>query len=299
MASRHKPDPRPDCVVILPCSKRKPYSLSRSHRLFEAAIAPHRRRASIDEVVLTSPLGAVPRALEGVPPASCYDIPVTGIWSHEEIETVSRSLLAFLRTYGEDPLTIIAHVSGGYREACRRTDAHLGWPFRIFDGESTTTQEGLRFLSDSLGALTGTPRPRDPLRTARQILSYQYGPEIAACMVAPPARIRGKRMAEMIVAGEKGIARRNPQTGFFTPQIGGAMILAERSSYCVDLDFKPRTKVVYCPGVVSADPDIRPGDEVVLRRDGDPVAEGRSVLAGREMVRADRGKAVLLREIFT
>ena len=38
----------------------------------------------IHEVIITSPLGIVPRELEIVYPAASYDIPVTGIWEGYE-----------------------------------------------------------------------------------------------------------------------------------------------------------------------------------------------------------------------
>jgi len=67
-------------IVLLPCSARKPYSESRSHQLFLNAInsIPAKKRGYIQELILTSPLGVIPRELERVFPAAHYDIPVTG-----------------------------------------------------------------------------------------------------------------------------------------------------------------------------------------------------------------------------
>jgi len=51
---------------------------------------------------------------------------------------------------------------------------------------------------------------------------------------------------------------------------------------------------VMAPGIVDADPDIRPGDLVWVRdeRNGRPLAVGRAILDGSTMVREERGKAV-------
>ena len=68
--------PQSDVLLLLPCSARKPYSTSRSHRLFAEAIGPARRY--LHELILTSPLALVPRELEEVYPAASYDVPVTG-----------------------------------------------------------------------------------------------------------------------------------------------------------------------------------------------------------------------------
>ena len=54
---------RTDTVVLLPCSARKPYSLSRSHALFAGAV-----RDRAHELIVTSPLGIVPRELEPLLP---------------------------------------------------------------------------------------------------------------------------------------------------------------------------------------------------------------------------------------
>jgi len=294
--SRYRPGVKPDCVVILPCSRRKPYSSSKSHRLFAQAIGPARRRASIEELTITSPLGAVPRSLETIPPASSYDIAVTGVWSDEEIEVVSRSLASALTKCS--PTEVVAHVSGGYLAACQRSEAALGWTFRFTGADKPGSREGLDSLSKALEAIRGHPRPMDPIEPARQVLSYQYGPEIARRMTLPPARREVSGRMERVVCAGKPVARRNPFSGFFTPEVEGARIMAEAGIHCVDIDFEPKVKVVYCPGVVSADPAIRPDDEVVVRWKGRPVGQGRSLLSGAEMAASGMGKAVVLREIF-
>ena len=48
--------PRCDVAVLLPCSARKPYSLSQSHRRFQMAVGDRAH-----ELIVTSPLGLVPR----------------------------------------------------------------------------------------------------------------------------------------------------------------------------------------------------------------------------------------------
>ena len=83
MTNRYEmPDGLDDVLILLPCSARKPYSSSRSHKAFRRAI----NHSSAHEVVVTSPLGLVPRDLEEVWPAGHYDIPVTGDWTLDEIE---------------------------------------------------------------------------------------------------------------------------------------------------------------------------------------------------------------------
>ncbi len=80
VAARYQPPVGKKIVVLLPCSAKKPYSESKSHQLFRRAIdaALGDARAYLSEVILTSPLGIVPRELERISPAVNYDIPVRG-----------------------------------------------------------------------------------------------------------------------------------------------------------------------------------------------------------------------------
>ncbi|DAC09139.1 MAG TPA: hypothetical protein D7H88_01905, partial [Candidatus Poseidoniales archaeon] len=80
------PEPVRKVMVLLPCSARKPYRLSKSHGQFFRAI----NSTGCHEVMMTSPLGLVPRDLEDVWPASNYDVPVTGDWTADELARVRR-----------------------------------------------------------------------------------------------------------------------------------------------------------------------------------------------------------------
>ena len=86
------PDGLDNVLILLPCSERKPYRLSKSHRKFIDAIGSN----GCHEVMVTSPLGLVPRDLEDVWPAGFYDIPVTGDWTQDElnrVQTMVKSLV--------------------------------------------------------------------------------------------------------------------------------------------------------------------------------------------------------------
>ena len=85
-----------DVMIFLPCSARKPYRLSKSHGQFFRAIAS----TGCHEVMMTSPLGLVPRDLEDVWPAANYDVPVTGDWSSDELARVRRMLTSLVERFG-------------------------------------------------------------------------------------------------------------------------------------------------------------------------------------------------------
>jgi len=98
--------PAADVAVLLPCSAKKPYSLSQSHGKFKEAVSG---RAL--ELVVTSPLGLVPRDLERVYPAAHYNVPVTGYWDAEEKAWVSSVIARFLGKHRFR--RVIAHLDGG------------------------------------------------------------------------------------------------------------------------------------------------------------------------------------------
>ena len=99
------PEGLDDVLILLPCSARKPYSSSRSHRSFRNAI----KHNAGHEVMVTSPLGLVPRDLEEVWPAGHYDIPVTGDWTLDEIDRVTKMIDALL---AKNQYRIIINHSG-------------------------------------------------------------------------------------------------------------------------------------------------------------------------------------------
>jgi len=88
-------DTHQDVLLLLPCSDRKPYRLSKSHSKFLDIIGNHR----IEQLMVTSPLGLVPRNIEDVWPASHYDIPVTGSWSDDEVSRIQETLRLFLERH--------------------------------------------------------------------------------------------------------------------------------------------------------------------------------------------------------
>ena len=74
-----------EVLVLLPCSATKPYRLSQSHHRFLKNISSNR----VHQVMVTSPLGLVPRELEDLWPAAHYDIPVTGDWDVDELDMIN------------------------------------------------------------------------------------------------------------------------------------------------------------------------------------------------------------------
>lgn len=274
--------------VILPCSARKPYSLSRSHTRFREYIRRGARGKlpMVHEVVLTSPLGIVPRELEGVYPASSYDIPVTGHWSSEEKEIGVSLLRDYLAKAGT---RTIAHVDGAYREIC----GLLGVP--MTQGK-LLSQEGLRELEEGVRAgLEADPGPgisrgERVLEDLRRVADFQFGRGAGGYIIPNRVSVRGGRV---YLEGKQVAAVR--RDGLLALTIEGARLLLPYEKYTARLNFKPGTRSIFAAGIEEADGDIRPEDEVITLYKGEVVGVGRALLNGEEMVRSKKGLALALR----
>lgn len=95
--------------------------------------------------------------------------------------------------------------------------------------------------------------------------------------------------------GGKQVASMSRERGLLSLTLDGAKPLAESGSYCVEIeDFKPKGNI-FAVGVVSADPQIRIGDEVVAVHKGEVRAVGVAQMPGPEMALAPEGEAVRVR----
>ena len=80
------------CLLLLPCSARKPYSLSKTHQKFRDAT----RGLSTHEVMVTSPRACSKRPRRSLL-AAHYDIPVTGEWSLDEVAKTQELLNSLIK----------------------------------------------------------------------------------------------------------------------------------------------------------------------------------------------------------
>src|SRR5438034_10275470 len=105
---RQRQPPSARVLLRLPCSAGKPDRASPSHRRFRDAILASKNPSVVHEVIVTSPLGLIPRELERFYPARAYDIPVTGDWSRDEAAVVTDDLRAYVETNRYD--AVVAHL---------------------------------------------------------------------------------------------------------------------------------------------------------------------------------------------
>jgi len=279
-------------LVLVPCSARKPYSDSQSHRQFHDAIQYRSHLVS-----MTSPIGVVPQELELTYPAQHYDTVVTGRWTATEREFVSDVLAAYLRR-NEYP-RIIAHVPDeGYRDICERVADELALEMEFtVEGHPTATASLANLSSTLSGELKYGKRERQH-NTVRAVADYQFGEGAGDDLLAdisveshyPKLRVRngeGEQLAMLV-----------PEYGVLALTLAGARRWVESSvpARRVEIDaFVPHGSVL-APGVVDASPAIRPGDEVVIAGP-EAFAVGRARMSGPEMVESIRGVASSVRHV--
>jgi archaeosine synthase len=302
---RYQPPFKKKVVLLLPCSARKPYSDSKSHRRFSRVIQSSlgNARFNLAEVILTSPLGVVPRELERIFPASRYDIPVTGDWDSEELEIARRALIQHLSKFDESAI-IVSHLSDGYRDIIMQAESKISQSI-IYTSEngSSTSSSALQALEEVLKdmknilSLTEGP-PTFIQETLRATADYQFGNGAGIALIPDDAHIRGKLYRTVVCKSE------NLQTCAFVAENGilsltleGGRRIQPLNRYWVRYEDKVlKGGSLFAVGVNEANPGIRPGDEVIITdNEGQVLAVGRSEMSGREMCEFKKGRAVSIR----
>ena len=301
---RYEP-PQRRVLLLLPCSARKPYSRSPSHRKFSDAIAPY--QGHVHEMILTSPLGVVPRELEVVYPAAFYDIPVTGHWDAEERAWVASCLRNYLELHHQGYEHIVAHLSGPYRDICFSVAADLGLEaISTCDAdEDVTASSALQRLREKLTELCGDtkrlPGFEQKASMLRAMADYQFGRGVGRALFSEAGgsrlKITGKFPAYQLNSDGIVLARVVPAYGLLTLTIHGARPLSDLlAAYTVHIgDFLPRGSIL-APGVLDAGAAIRVNNEVLFSGEK-AFGVGRAKMAGWEMVASKRGIAVEVREV--
>jgi archaeosine synthase len=286
---RYKPPAHKRILVLLPCSAKKPYHISKSHRAFTDAIHTGDHDVLVHEVIVTSPLGIVPRELDAFFPASSYDIPVTGEWKCQEREMI-RNALSKLLEFGYDH--VISHL-GDATELIRGltdlTETCVGDP---------TSPASLKNLEGAVrDAAEGMERcgyHQDRLNNMRSVLRFQFGGDVAGPLM-DSADVTGKYPYWKIHSGKKQLGMLTPERGMVSLTADGAERLADVNANVVEMqDFELKGNL-FAVGVSKADHSIRIGDETVVMMNGIVKAVGVAAMPGEEMERLSRGIAVRIR----
>ncbi|MFA7342549.1 MAG: DUF5591 domain-containing protein [Candidatus Methanomethylophilaceae archaeon] len=284
----YKPPEHKRVLVLLPCSAKKPYSLSKSHKMFTSAIRTGDHETLVHEVVVTSPLGIVPRELETFFPANAYDIPVTGEWKCEE-KIFIRNMLESLLSYGYD--RVVKHLGDGYEfldDLTETIDTVVGDP---------TSPASLQLLERTLREVTqDMPRESyqtDRMNTLRGIMRFQFGD--AAETILSGAYVTGKYPFWKIMADKVQLGMLTGERGMVSLTLDGAERLMRIGLMTVHIEDFSLKGNLFAVGVTDADPGIRIGDDVAICHDGELRGVGVALMPGPDMQFLKRGIAVKVR----
>jgi archaeosine synthase len=277
LLSRYKP-PKATVAVLLPCSAKKPYSLSQSHRRFQQAIA-----SRAHELIVTSPLGLVPRELECVYPAMHYDVPVTGYWDAEECAYIADILARYLALHPYD--RVIAHLEGGALNVAEMAAEQCGITLEYSCRDHPAGEEALTRLSHALDCERRVKDDR-----LHGMLSYQFG-----CDIDTRGMLSRGHFPEIFYSrNNQQLFSIDTGTGLLRPTFEGWGLVPEDYRVTIS-DFVPEGDVLV-PGIVDADPAIREGDEVLVVG-SQAMATGKAAMTAAEMKNSKRGVAVRVRKV--
>ena len=260
-------------LILLPCSARKPYRMSKSHRKFIDAIGI----SSHHEVMITSPLGLVPRDLEEVWPASHYDIPVTGDWSLDEFARSEKMVNALLSRHNYH--TVINHSSMSFKlDGVKYIETRNNLP--------ATSKDALENLRQAVAEINREHSPRN--RRHHRILVDNFQSVARYKMNndhwLKGVKVRGKPPYWKIELDGKQIAQWSNDRRGFSLSKSSVKLIADNSSLKT-ATIKPSIKWkgdVFSSIVESFDDGITSGDDVLILQNNQPIGLARATASGWE-----------------
>ena len=296
LIKRYKKPESTKILLLLPCSAKKPYSFSKSHKFFREKLLSTKNPYIVHEVIITSPIGIVPRELELVYPASSYDIPVTGFWDEIEKNLITQLLSKYLSLNKYEK--VIIHLQ---EEIIDFIKPLFKDPI-ITCIDNPTSKKSLNNLSDILNK---TINKYSIIKTQKRLKEnikalalYQFGKKITEKLIKD-CEIKGKYPYQKIIYGKTQLGMITKERGLISLTINGAEKISDSEKYWVEIysDFILKGSV-FAPGVKDADNEIRIGDEVVVTRNKKLCAVGVAQMNGEEMKEVKKGEAIKIRHII-
>jgi len=280
----NKPEKR-DIALILPCSAKKPYSLSKTHQKIINEISNYRKY--LHELIVTSPVGLVPRELENGYPARFYDIPVIGIWYDDEKNMMNNLLKDYLNNNHYNKIIAYIPEDLDFLKNVLPLDT-------IFIEGKVTDNENLNKLKNTLkDIIKKNDNYGNKLYDYKAILKFQFGKWIDKYL--DDIKIVNNFHQDMILKDKKILFIYNEKTGRFTITKESGKFFLENNKFNVTIDdFKP-TSNVYSVGVKNATDDIKSFDEVILTHNNELRGIGTALMPYKAMIDLNKGIAVKVR----
>lgn len=293
-------------IIFLPCSAKKPYSKSKSHLIFEKTIRRSLKkiRNQFERIILTSPLGVVPRNLEYTFPAAHYDIPTTGDWSAIEKKHLTEDIVDLLQKINSST-PLVGYVKGTEREILAKACQKEHHKIHLIPEEvqSLFSNMGLKYfatiLEEAFSDVEAAPSVVSNINFLRMIADFQFGKDIGLQLIPENVKIHGRREFGLRVFLEnKYLLSFRPESGFLSLSLmAGNRILGFTNNVVTFDGVKIEGSTIFSKAISEADPEIRPNDEVlIINKEGNLIATGISYLSGDLLVNMDSGKGIRIRK---
>ncbi|MHA1350582.1 MAG: DUF5591 domain-containing protein [Promethearchaeota archaeon] len=283
LIKRFTPESWTKLIIILPCSAKKPYSESRSHKKFHSVIRKYRDFPDFQEIILTSPLGAIPRQLEDIYPVNSYDISVTGEWDSEEIAIAANMLISLLEKFDES-IPILCHVKdSGYFKIIENVRSKINNKIYFTEVKNHLTsdesllslEEKISELKDSYNIDDAIPENKNFLKSLTRkfikIIDYQFGLNTGKKIFYNGIRTwRNKRSHQIEISDSltrEKLGKFNVNSGQIELNLKGAnrmLPFSENSNYIVFDGQKIKGNTLFRPGILSFSLNLVPKDIVVI-----------------------------------
>ena len=270
-------------ILLIPCSAKKPYSESKSHRKFQSIIRKFPDFPGFQEIILTSPLGAIPRQLENIYPVNSYDISVTGDWDNEEIEIASNMLISLLEKFNER-IPVLCHLKDpGYIKIVEKARLKLKNKFYFTDVKGNlTTNESLMSLESNIESLKDSLELENVIldnknflktwtRKFFKIIEYQFGPNVGNKIYSNGIRMwRNKRSNHIEISDQKtreNLGKFNINTGQIELNLNGANRLLPFRELTNAIVFDGQNingNTLFRPGIINFSPNFVPKDLTLI-----------------------------------
>jgi len=274
VADQHQPpEHQRQVLLLLPCSAVKPYRTSQSHRRFLRTIGSD----AVHQVVVTAPLGLVPRELEEIWPAANYDIPVTGEWDADELAVIRDMTTRFASRVGYS--RVINH-SGVDIEfvGVELVDTRQGDSAGSTEALSRLQEEVERVSSEL--SLKSPRRPAHRMAQLRALSRFQHGTDTWL----EESKVQGRPPIFTIMRDGEQTAQWNPRSGRFAFS-KASLPLLDACDAVPRINLKPGLEWrgdLFSTNVESAESGIRAGDEILVMQEGQLIGSARAEAAGWE-----------------
>lgn len=250
-------------LLLIPCSAVKPYSKSKTHRVLHSFIYSYLN--GLQEVIVTSPLGLVPRELENFFPVKNYDIPVTGYWFEEEKKMLFKLAENYFRNKKYEHVFFI--LDSEESEIIKLFENAEG-----IEGKLNYENAERLFKIMSPYSIKGNRSVKRKIEFAN-IIKYQYDIDLSPSEI----ELSDEGNRSFAIKGREKLIKKT--VSGITMEIGLGKILQSMNLRTIEVSGRFTGGNIYVPGIISISKDVRPGNEVVLTHNGEVIGRGISELS--------------------